>query len=97
MAEMPDGLLVPLIFYDPVRLQQDLIENAKLGNPYIGEPGIIVIPEITLEAMKTAVQGLYDDGYFSHFVPFYEKDLISSDPYQWPPSTSKLELSGKAS
>ena len=41
------------MFYDPVRLQQDLEEEVKAGRPLIAEPGMIVIPEITL--------GIYDD------------------------------------
>ena len=58
----------PVFFYDPVRLGQDLDEEIKLGHPFIAELGMIVVPEVTREAMTKAVEALYADGYFAHLV-----------------------------
>ena len=58
----------PVFFYDPLRLGQDLNQEIKLGRPFIAEPGMIVVPEVTLEAMTKAVEALYADGYFDHLV-----------------------------
>ena len=56
----------PVCFYDPVRLKQDLEEEAKAGTAFIAEPGMIVIPIVTFEYMEAAVRNLFRQGYFQH-------------------------------
>jgi hypothetical protein len=56
-----------VFFYSPERLAQDLEMDTKAGHPYIAEPGLIVIPEVTLAYMQVAVEQLYEQGYFEHF------------------------------
>jgi len=56
-------------FYDPVRLQQDLEEETAAGHACIADPGMIVLPEITLEHMQRAVEQLVDQGYFDSLRP----------------------------
>jgi hypothetical protein len=51
-------------FYDAVRLAQDLESE-----PFIADPGLIVLPEITLENMENAVQRLVESGYFDGLKP----------------------------
>jgi hypothetical protein len=46
---------------------------------------MIVIPEITLDAMKSAVERLAGEGYFEHLRPLTEADVAASNPHQWPP------------
>ena len=58
-----------LFFYDPVRMQQDLEEEIKLGRSYLAEPNVVLLPEITTENIKKAILGLYQDGYFQHVKP----------------------------
>jgi hypothetical protein len=58
-----------VFFYDPVRLGQDLEAEARLGQPYIAEPGMIILPEVTEQAMAEAVVALHATGYFSHLLP----------------------------
>jgi hypothetical protein len=53
-----------LFFYDPVRLAQDLDAESKQGKPFVAVPGLIVIPEVTREAITRAVNGLVESGYF---------------------------------
>ncbi len=59
-----DGLRYRLFFIDPVRLEQELKSNVDSGRPYFAEPNLIVLPEVTTEAIKTAVAGLARDGVF---------------------------------
>jgi hypothetical protein len=64
--ELKDGSRVSVYFSDPVRLQQDLEEEVKLGRPYFAEPGLIVVPVVTVEAVQEAVQALNEQGFFAH-------------------------------
>jgi hypothetical protein len=58
------GNVQSLFFYDPVRLAQDLEAETKQGKPFIAVPGLIVIPEITREAIVDVVAKLVDSGSF---------------------------------
>ncbi len=80
-----DDQLYPVFFYDPVRLQQELQASTAKGDPYVAEPGMIVVPEITLAAMQTAVEKVHKEGFFEHLRPVTETDLAESDPFIWPP------------
>ncbi|MGL4555386.1 MAG: hypothetical protein ACRC33_29815 [Gemmataceae bacterium] len=63
-VRLRDGTAVPLTFYDPVRLQQTLDDDTADGRPYFSAPGLVVVPEVTTDAVLEAVAGLYLDGYF---------------------------------
>ena len=63
--EADDGRRYPLFFYDPVRLQQDLETYIEDGEACLAEPGMIVLPEITIEAAERAVAFLWRRGYFA--------------------------------
>lgn len=58
---LANGETQPLFFYDPVRLAQDLESETKQGRPCIAQPGMIVIPEVTRDAILVAVDKLVDD------------------------------------
>jgi hypothetical protein len=61
---LPDNSNYRVCFYDPVRLGQDLESEG-----YIGEPGLIVINEVTIISMEKAVFQLWLDGFFDKFKP----------------------------
>jgi hypothetical protein len=84
-VELDGSRLYALFFYDAVRLQQDLEESVKHGRPFIADPGMIVVPDVTLETLRQVVNQLSSEGFFDHLTPFTEDDLASGDPYQWPP------------
>lgn len=71
-VEMNDGRQFSVHFTDPVRLQQDLDESVRAGKPYFAEPGLIVLPEVTVETVRTAVQRLYSQGFFDQLRPCHE-------------------------
>lgn len=59
------GDIQRLFFYDPVRLAQDLEMEEKMGaKPFVATPGLIVIPEITRDAILAVVASLMRSGYF---------------------------------
>lgn len=66
-VELADGRRIPVHFYDPVRLAQDLEEDAKWDRAYVAEPGMIVVPNVTRDAIRKAVESLVETGYFLHF------------------------------
>lgn len=85
-VELDDGARYPVIFYDPVRLQQDLDERTKHGWPYLADPGMIVVPEVTLEHMKHAIARLEKEGFFSHLRELQEVPAGSNCSVKWPPA-----------
>jgi hypothetical protein len=64
-VRFPNGDVHTLFFYDPVRTGQDLEMEAKYGKPFIAHAGLVVIPEITREAMVSAVAKLVETDFFS--------------------------------
>lgn len=68
-VDLGDGGLYPVVFYDAVRLQQDIDEEAKCGTPYLAAPGMIVLAKVTLENMQKAVLELCRGGFFARLVP----------------------------
>jgi hypothetical protein len=63
-VHLAGGKRYRLYFIDPIRLQQTLEDDTREGRPYFGEPGLVVVPNVTTEAVRTAVAGLFRDGYF---------------------------------
>lgn len=68
LVELPDHSKYRVVFYDNVRLTQDLEEESRQGRPFVAEPGMIVVPEVTREHMLFAVAQLYKAGYFTQLV-----------------------------
>jgi hypothetical protein len=64
VVELSNGSRFPLYFYDPVRLKQTLESDVQNGHPYYAEPGLVVVPEVTLEYIRQAVAGLHKAGFF---------------------------------
>jgi hypothetical protein len=68
-VELPDGRRFAVVFYDITRLQQDLASEAEAGRPFLAEPGLVVVQEVTLENMQAAVDRLLREHYFDHLMP----------------------------
>jgi len=67
-VELADGSRYRVFFYDPTRLRQDL-EATQDRRPYRAEPGTIVLPTVTVAAIRQAVERLVEDGFFEHLRP----------------------------
>jgi hypothetical protein len=69
LVQAPDGTRYRLFFMDPVRLAQDLEAESVTGKQYLAEPGLVVVPDVTKEAISRAAAGLWADGFFKHLKP----------------------------
>lgn len=65
-VELANGTRYAVYFSDPIRLQQDLDEQVQLGQPCFAQPGLVVLPEVTVAAIEAAVQWLWQQGFFTH-------------------------------
>src|SRR5437867_94809 len=66
VVQFEDGASYRLYFSDSMRLQQTLEDDMASGRPYYAEPGLVVLPEVTSEAIRRAVAGLWREGFFQH-------------------------------
>lgn len=69
VVQLKSGEKFPITFYDPVRLRQELEDGVALGNPFIAEPGLVVIPVVDLESMQTAARALCKEDFFKFMKP----------------------------
>lgn len=93
LVELESGQLFPVLFYDMVRLNQDLEEMAQHGEGFIADPGMIVVKEVTIEAMTIAVESLASRGFFDHLLPT-TMEMVNASADVWPPPlSSKGQLS----
>jgi hypothetical protein len=67
LVHLPEGRIVRVSFWDPVRLSQDLETYLSLGRACLAEPGMIIIPQVTIGNMQAAVEELHERGYFDSF------------------------------
>ena len=68
-VKLENGSRYRLYFVDPVRLAQNLEDDAQAGRGYYAEPGLVVLPEVTTQAVRAAVSGLFQDGFFRQLKP----------------------------
>ena len=69
LVELEDGNRYLVEFIDPVRLTQEVNDYERLNIPCYAEPGLIILPKVTLERMEEAVQYLHDRGFFNSLKP----------------------------
>ena len=68
-VELADGRKFDLVFYNAVRLAQDIRRRAETGDIYFVEPTMVVVPAVTTEHINRAVQTMYMGGYFDRMLP----------------------------
>ena len=73
-VELEDGTRYAVELVDPVRLAQDLEENLKHDIPCYAEPGLIVLPTVTVAAIDNAVRFLHRQGFFKQLKPANKKE-----------------------
>ena len=67
-AELDDGSRYQLTFFDVTRLAQSLEVECKDGRPFFTEPGLIIVPEVTLAHMEAAARALAAEGFFERYL-----------------------------
>ena len=74
VVELADGEAFPVYFYDPDAIREELESRIGCGfGQFVAEPGLVVIPQITLAGMKSSVLELIEVGYFTHLRPVCAK------------------------
>jgi hypothetical protein len=68
-VELENGERYAVNFIEPTRLAQDLTDYIESKIPCYAEPGLIVVPEVTLSSIQEAVNYLYDRDFFTQFKP----------------------------
>ncbi|WP_394823273.1 hypothetical protein [Pendulispora albinea] len=63
-VELIDGSKHRVTFFDTIRLQQELQQEMANGRGFFAEPGLIVLNEVTREAMEAAARTLANEGFF---------------------------------
>ncbi|TKD02247.1 hypothetical protein [Polyangium fumosum] len=63
-AELQDGSRHRLTFYDLTRLTQSLEDECSAGRRFFTEPGLVIVPEVTLANMEAAARELAREGFF---------------------------------
>lgn len=67
-VELGDGSQYELHFYDPVRFGQECTYAFGRGEPCYAETNIVVMPELTIEAIEKSIRSLWiknKKGFFS--------------------------------
>jgi len=68
-VQLSDGSLYPVVFYDCVRLAQDLEYEVSIGRMCLADVGMVILAEVTLQNMNIAVKRLLDIGFFNGLKP----------------------------
>jgi hypothetical protein len=64
IVELADGRRFNMHFTDIVRLGQDFDSDKKRGKHWFAEPNMVVLSEVTLKAIGTAIRALEREGLF---------------------------------
>jgi hypothetical protein len=67
--ELPDGRHYTLAFYDLGRLKLHLGDSIENGEPCFAEQNLIVVPEVTIEAIQNSIRFLWEKDFFSYIKP----------------------------
>ena len=70
-VETEPGVYYEIIFYDPVRLRQTMESAVEgEGTPCFAEYApLVLLPEVTVEAVENSVKYLWEQDYFSYWKP----------------------------
>ena len=79
VVELAEGEAFPVYFYEPNAIREELEGRTRSGfGQFVAEPGLVVIPEITLASMKSSVLELIEVGYFAHLRPVCEGQQLTT-------------------
>lgn len=60
---LPDNRQVTVSFFDPARLTQEIGDALSNGQAYFAEINLVVVPEVTLEAINDALVSMSKSDY----------------------------------
>jgi hypothetical protein len=68
-AKLENGATYRLTFYDPIRLKQMLDDETAFGTPFLADPGLIVLHDVTRENMERAARELTATDFYDWLRP----------------------------
>ena len=72
--ELQKGVAFPVAFYEAAAVCEELQARSKHGfGAFVAEPGLVIVPKITAENMKTVAKELVETGYFKQLLPMQEE------------------------
>lgn len=74
VVQLPNGERVRVGFYDSLRVAQDIERNEGRPGSHVAIPGMIVVPKVTLEHMKSAIKELYRGDFFEELMGLRQAD-----------------------
>jgi hypothetical protein len=69
IVRFADGRRYQVSFMDPTRLSQEIEAELHRGEPCFLEPALVVVPEVTPEAIHKALPALVRQNFFEHLKP----------------------------
>ena len=69
VVQLADGRRYPVAFMDSVHAREEAHERFEQGYACLTEPGLVIVPEVTKEAIQRAVAHLVQSGFFDHLQP----------------------------
>jgi hypothetical protein len=66
---LSDNISYSIFFIDPIRLQQDLDDILRSGEPCFAEPGLVILPEVTDDTIRASIQFLWRTNFFTNLKP----------------------------
>lgn len=77
-VEMIDGRRFSVSFFDPVRLQQTIVDVFQLNLPCLAEVGLVILPEVTIERIQQSLEYLHEIDFFQrqtgHGIPSFSQE-----------------------
>jgi hypothetical protein len=69
IVRFADSTRYQVSFIDPIRLRQEIEDELSRGASCFLEPALIVVPEVTPEAIHKALPALVRQSFFEHLKP----------------------------
>ncbi|WP_328388638.1 hypothetical protein [Nocardia sp. NBC_00416] len=69
VVTLSDGRGFQLSFYDPVRLSQTLDDEMAAGRPYVTEPNLVVLEEVSTANIHSAIADMVEQQFFESALP----------------------------
>jgi hypothetical protein len=71
---LADGHTYTIFFVDPARLGQSLNDRIEAEKPFLAEPGMVVLPLVTIERINRILPILEKEGFFKYLKPRHTKE-----------------------
>jgi hypothetical protein len=67
---LKDGGKYSLCFMGPFRINQDLESEVNMGNSFLFEPNLIIVPKVNKKNIVSSIEQVYKEALFTSMKPF---------------------------